>query len=92
MATYQGETMYITDFLSNYEHLAREKVAELRKDAELRLRGCLREEVLRSVRYEDVLKSAVRGQWIQYLGEVKADRLTEQEFNIAMTVFEILYK
>ena len=92
MATYQGETMHISDFLSNYEHLAREKVAEIRKDTELRLRECLREEVLRSVRYEDLLKSSVRSQWIQYLGQVKADRLTEQEFNIGMTTFEILYK
>lgn len=92
MATYQGETMSITDFLTNYEHLAREKVVEMRKDIEHRLRGCLQEEVLRSVRYEDVMKSFVRGQWIQYLSEIKADRLTEQEFNIGMTVFEVLYK
>lgn len=92
MAPYQGETMYVTDFLSNYEQLAREKVQELRKEAERRMRGCLRDEVFRSVRYEDVLKSGVRCQWIQYLSEVKSDRLTEQEFNIGMTTFEILYK
>ncbi|HVZ80231.1 MAG TPA: hypothetical protein VHE12_05430 [bacterium] len=92
MAPYRGETMHVTDFLTNFEHLAKEKVQEMKLAAEKKLRECLREEVFRSVRYEDLLKSGVRCQWIQYLGGIKEDRLTEQEFNIGMTVFEILYK
>lgn len=92
MAPYQGETADVTDFLSNYEHLARENVLELKRDVEKKIRECLRDEVFRSIRYEDLLKNSVRCQWIQYLSKIKSDRLTEQEFNIGMTFFEILYK